>query len=119
MNRIALALLATAGLGATVARANGVTITGSIHIGGPVYTVPTPVHHAPPPPVRHVAPRGYWKEVTVNVWVPGRWIVKYDRYHRPYNYWERPHMECRTHRVWVDGYAADDRRHHNSGRWNG
>ena len=45
--------------------------------------------------------RGYWKEVTVKVWVPGRMVVSCDRHGREIRYRERGHYTYRTDRVWV------------------
>jgi hypothetical protein len=44
---------------------------------------------------------GYWKVVTVRVWVPGYWIV--ERRHHGYGYrrYIEGHTEFRTERVWV------------------
>lgn len=56
--------------------------------------------HAP------VAPRGYWKDVTVKVWVPERWVVSYDRRGREIRRCEPGYYTYRTDRVWVD-YGRD------------
>ncbi len=115
MKRIAIALLAAAGLAATTARADHdsrVTVRGSITIGAPVapvYVAPAPVYvpaprYAPPPPAR-----GYWKEVTVKTWVPERWVVVHNRWGRPERVCEPGHFVYRTDRVWVDG--RNDRGH--------
>jgi hypothetical protein len=45
--------------------------------------------------------RGYWKEITVKVWVPGRMVVSCDRHGREYRHRERGHYVYRTDRVWV------------------
>lgn len=116
MKRTTLALLAAVGLGATTAaHAEHFDVRGSINFGAPVYAAPAPVYHAPayPAPVR-----GYWTDVTREYWVPGRWIVTRNRWGHAVRLWEPPHKECRTERVWVDGYARYDRREHGR-RWNG
>jgi hypothetical protein len=52
---------------------------------------------------RHHGPRGYWKEVRVKTYVPGRWVITCDRYGREIRVRERGHYEYRTERVWVEG----------------
>jgi hypothetical protein len=117
MKRIALSLLAVAGLAAgTAARADHVDIRGSINFGAPVYTapryaVPAPVY-VPAAPV-YVAPRGYWQETAVNVWVPSHWVARHDRFGRSINYWEPGHYEVQNQRVWVDV----DARRYGHDRW--
>lgn len=122
MKRIALALLAAAGLAASAARADHVRISGTINFGAPVYgapnyyPAPAPVYCPPP------APAGYWRNETVEVWIPGHWITRRDYYGRLINAWEPGHKECRTQRVWVDGYAYREPHHRGWGygpRWNG
>ena len=126
MNRIALALVASAAaLGATVARADTQVRIG-VNIGRPVYSHPAPVVvHAPPPAVVYapppavvyapapavvVAPRGYWKEVDVKTWIPERWVVRTNRWGRPERYCEPGYYSYRTDRVWVDHHPH----HHHS-----
>lgn len=110
MNRIVIALLATAALAAIPARAGHdtrVTVSGHIHLGtpAPVYVAPS---HCPPPPVVHYVPapasRGYWKEIVVKTWVPERWIASRDRWGRPVRVLEPGYFTYRTDRVWVDGH---------------
>jgi hypothetical protein len=111
MKHIALSLLAVAGLAAgATARADHVTVRGSIAIGNPVYA-PAPVYVTPAPV--YVAPRGYWRETAMNVWVPSQWAIRYDRFGRPTNYWQPGHYEVRNQRVWVEA----DSRYHHDGRW--
>jgi hypothetical protein len=54
---------------------------------------------------------GYWKEVRVRHWVPGRWIVECDRYGREYRRMIPGHYVYRMDRVWVsnDRYDRYDR----------
>lgn len=54
---------------------------------------------------------GYWKEVSVRVWVPGCWVVERSRYGhgRDYRRYIGGHYEYRTDRVWV-AYDRYDRR---------
>ncbi len=56
-------------------------------------------------------PSGYWKEVSVQVWVPGCWIVERSHHGRNYRRYMDGHYECRTNRVWVshDRHDRHDR----------
>ncbi len=122
MKRIALALFAAAGLAVSAARADNVRISGTIHFGTPVYNAPA---YCPPPAPLYcppTAPAGYWRDQTVEVWVPGHWTTRRDHHGRVVSFWEPPHKECRTQRVWVDSYAVRDPRYRGNGygpRWNG
>ena len=51
----------------------------------------------------HRAPRGYWKEITEKVYVPGRRIVRIDRHGHEVHVRERGHYVYRTKKVWVEG----------------
>ena len=97
MKRIALLALSAAGLclGAQ-ARADHLEIQGSFGYGAPAY----------------VAPAGYWRDVTENVWIPPHWEMRTDFWGRSYNVWAPGHYEVRTRRVWVSAYRGD------SWRWN-
>lgn len=53
--------------------------------------------------------RGYWKPVSVKVWVPGRWVIERSRYGRDHRYYVQGHYTYRTDRVWVS-YDRRDRR---------
>lgn len=61
-------------------------------------------------------PNGYWKEVSVRVWVPGYWVV--ERGHRGHHghhghgsrHYVEGRYEFRRDRVWV-AYDRHDRRH--------
>jgi len=46
-------------------------------------------------------PSGYWKEVSVRVWVPGCWIVERDYRGCERRRYAEGHYECRNNRVWV------------------
>lgn len=126
MKRIALALLAAAGLTATAARADRVDIRGSINLGGPAYA---PTYTAPGYYVPAYPARGYWREVTVPVLIPGRWITRHDAWGRHIRIWEPAHNEYRRERVWVEagrehyrGYERGhdyDRGNGYGPRWNG
>jgi hypothetical protein len=108
MKRIALSLLAVAGLAAgTAARADHVDIRGSINFGAPLYVAP---RYAAPV---YVSPQGYWQDTAVNVWVPSHWVSRQDRFGRAINYWEPGHYEVQTQRVWVDV----DARRYDRDRW--
>lgn len=105
MNRIALALLATtAALAAASARAD-TRVNFGFSVGPPSYRpAPPTVVYAPPPVVVHAPTRGYWKDVTVKVWVPERSYVRHNRWGRPERVIEPGYYTYRTDRVWV----ADD-----------
>lgn len=57
---------------------------------------------------------GYWREVSVRVWVPGCWVTEY-RHGCAFNRYVGGHYECRNKRVWVSsgnrGYYDRDDRH--------
>ena len=59
---------------------------------------------------------GYWKVVSVRVWVPGCWVLERSRYGhgRTERRYIGGHYEYRTDRVWVayDRYDRHDRRDH-------
>lgn len=128
-------LLAVAGLvGAATPASAGPDIRVNIGIGrpGPVIVEPVrpvvvvpaapaygygygapvvPVYRAPdycPPP----APRGYWKDVSVKVWVPAEWVVTRDRHGHAVRSLRPGYFTYRTDRVWV----ADAGRHGDYGR---
>jgi hypothetical protein len=52
--------------------------------------------------------RGYWKTVSIKVWVPGGWIVDRGHHGRSYRRFVNGHYEYRTNRVWV-GFDRYDR----------
>jgi len=124
MKRIALALLVTAAaLVANSARAD-TRVSIGVNLGAPAYRPAPPVAYVPAPVVV-VAPRGYWKDVQVQTWVPERWVVRTNRWGRSERYCEPGYYAYRTERVWVDGrrdndrgYAYDNRGHDNRGGWN-
>ena len=59
---------------------------------------PVPVYRdACPPP----APRGYWTEVPVKVWVPAEWIVSRGHHGRDVRTLRPGYFTYRTDRVWV------------------
>jgi hypothetical protein len=123
MKRIALAFIAAAAFAAGSARADHVSVRGSISFGSPGYYAPAPVYVAPSAPVYCApAPRGYWQNTEVKVWVPARWVTTYDRWGRPYNQIEPAHLESHIQRVWVDADAnrgwMHGRRDYRRG-WNG
>src|SRR5690242_17919047 len=51
---------------------------------------------------------GYWRTVSVNVWVPGYWVVERSHHGRSARYYVSGHYECRNDRVWV-AYDRHDR----------
>jgi hypothetical protein len=58
---------------------------------------------------------GYWKDVSVKVWVPGSWIIERSRYGREMRTYVSGHYSYRTDRVWV-AYDRHDRRDYRDGR---
>lgn len=58
--------------------------------------------------------RGYWKTVSVKIWVPGCWVIERSRHGRDYRRYVDGHYTFRTDRVWVS-YDRHDRR--GDGRW--
>ena len=44
---------------------------------------------------------GYWNTVSVNVWVPGYWVVERSHHGRSHRYFVPGRYECRNDRVWV------------------
>ena len=124
MKRIALAFLVTAGLAASVARADHnsrVTVHGSVTIGHPAPTVvyaPAPAYTAHGYGHNHYAPpaRGYWKEIVVKTWVPERCLMSRDRWGRPVRIVEPGYYTYRTDRVWVDA-SRGHHDHDNRGRY--
>ena len=61
-------------------------------------SVPVPVYRdACPPP----APRGYWTEVPVKVWVPAEWIVSRGHQGHAVRSLRSGYFTYRTDRVWV------------------
>ena len=57
-------------------------------------------------------PRGYWKDVSVRVWVPGCWVIERSSYGRSCRRYVEGRYECRNDRVWVsnDRHDRHDRR---------
>ena len=55
--------------------------------------------------------RGYWKEVSVRVWIPGCHVEERGRHGRIYRRYIPGHYECRTDRVWVSYDRRDRDRH--------
>ena len=51
---------------------------------------------------------GYWKVVTVRVWVPGYWVVERGYHGRSFRRYVEGHAEFRADRVWVS-YGGRDR----------
>src|SRR5437867_3801626 len=111
MKRITIALLAAgAALAANSARAH-TNVSIGVDLGSPAYFPPPAVVYAPPAVVYGPGPvRGYWKDVTVKTWVPGRWVMSRDGWGRPVRACEPGYYAYRTDRVWVD--ARHDRGNH-------
>lgn len=57
---------------------------------------------------------GYWKTVSVRVWVPGYWVEERSRFGRHHRYYVDGRYEYRDDRVWVayDRHDRDDRHDH-------
>lgn len=53
---------------------------------------------------------GYWKDVSVRVWVPGCWIVERDYRGCNRRRYVEGRYECRNNRVWV-AHDRHDRQH--------
>lgn len=51
---------------------------------------------------------GYWKTVSVKVWVPGCWVIERGHHGREYRRYVSGHYTYRTDRVWVS-YDRGDR----------
>ena len=61
---------------------------------------------------------GYWRDVSVNVWVPACYVVERGNYGRSSRRYVVGHYECRNNRVWVASNRNDHRgndRHDNRG----
>lgn len=54
---------------------------------------------------------GYWKDVSVRVWVPGCWVIERSRHGHSHRRYVDAHYEIRTNRVWVsyDRHGRSDR----------
>ena len=98
MKRTLLALLAVTGLAVSAARADHVDFRANVNVGN--YG-------------RSYDRDGYWRDVAVNVWVPGHWETHHNRWGRRVSVWEPGHYEVRTQRVWVSARSG-----HNN-HWNG
>ena len=130
---LASVLVALSGLaGLTTPAHAGTDVHLSINLGAPrapIIVVPDRGHHGRGHGYSdrdsdyrgRGAPRGYWKEIVVRTWVPGRWVVSCDYRGREIRSYERGHHVVRTDRVWVSydndrghggrGYGRDhDRR---------
>lgn len=99
---------ALSGLAGLTTTANaGTDVHFSINLGSPhrpVVVVPSRDHHGygyNDGYRGHHAPRGYWKEIEIKTWVPGRWVVTCDRRGREVRTFHRGHYAIRTDRVWV------------------
>ena len=118
-------LLVAAALLVTVsARADHVRVSGFVEFGGPPARCqpPAPVYYygrgpvyfvPPPPPVcyprpvveyparSYVAPPGYWRDETIRVWIPSRYVTTVDAFGCATTYEVPGHYEMRERRVWV------------------
>lgn len=114
MKHIALSLLAAAGLAVTSARADHVAVGGSITFGSPGYVAPAPGYYGPGyyGPGYYAPANGYWRDVAVNVWVPGHWESGRDYMGNYVNRWDPGHYVVRSQRVWVNAYDDREQREH-------
>jgi hypothetical protein len=62
----------------------------------PVVVVPVAPAYCPPP-----APSGYWRDVSVRVWVPAEWVVTRDRHGHAIRSLRAGYYTYRNDRVWV------------------
>lgn len=81
------------------------------------YDYRPPAYHDGPDIVIDNGPRarGHWEWVTVKVWVPASWVVRYDNCGRSFRDFRPGYFEFRRERTWVDGRR--DRRDRNDRRW--
>ena len=80
------------------------------------YGRPTPVpayRDACPPP----APRGYWTDVSVKVWVPAEWVVTRGHHGREVRELRAGYFAYRTDRVWVAEAARNVENHYGHGEF--
>lgn len=68
------------------------------------------IRHGP----RH---RGYWKQIAVRTWVPGRWVMHYDNCGRRFRHFERGYYTFHTEYVWVSGRGYRDDRQYDDPRY--
>ena len=60
---------------------------------------------------------GYWRDVSHNVWIDGRWVVS-NRHHRyPTRHYVAGHYETRVRKVWVADFSRDRRVAHHDNRY--
>lgn len=102
------AIVGGALIGAAIASANNDCAPVYVNSG---YCPPAPVVYAPAP----VVYGGYWSTTTVNVWVPGVWVVERDRYGNNCRRYVSGHYEHRNERRWV---AHNNNRYDNRGGHN-
>ncbi len=131
MKTIALALLVSAAAVATSSARADTRISFGLNVSLPAYgVVPPAVDYAPPPTIVYapVAPRGYWEEVVVKIWIPERIVIAHNRWGRAERVCEPGYFTYRTDRVWIEadhcaprshgyGYAYDRNRDYRGG-WN-
>jgi len=117
---IALALASATALSLApkpaVASDKGLAIVGGFLGGLIVASAINDSHHRDYPVVvrdryEDCGPNGYWKVVSVRVWVPGCWIVERGYHGRSHRRYVEGRYEFRNDRVWVsnDRYGHRDR----------
>lgn len=99
------AILGGAIIGAAIASADN---CAPVYVNS-TYCPPAPVIYTPAP----VVYGGYWTTTTVNVWVPGVWVIERDRYGRDCRRYVAGHYAPRHNRVWVANNRYDNRGGHN------
>lgn len=120
LSALALALVTLFALATPkTARANDAGAILGGFIGGVIVgSVIADQHHGPDAvvveagyrgPDRCDARSGYWRDVSVRVWVPGGWVVARDHCGRHYRHYVEGHYEFRTDRVWVATYDRGHR----------
>lgn len=95
-----------------VAGDKGLAVVGGL-IGGLIIASAINDHYdSTPVYVSDRCSDGYWNTVSVNVWVPGYWIVERSHHGRSHRRYVAGHYECRNDRVWVsyNRYDRYDRR---------
>ncbi len=126
MKTTKLALATLAALGGLAFTASTAAARPDLHVSVRFGSPPPVVMCPPPAPVVRYAPAapfeyrgvhapvvvvgrnhhhysaGYWKDVVVKTWVPGRWVTSHDRRGRMVRVLEPGYFTYRTDRVWVN-----------------
>ncbi len=98
-NKIALAsLLAAIGGFAALATPASASPEFAVKVG---FAAPAVCPPAPVVVERYHRPEGYWKEISVKVWVPASWTTSCDRFGRTVKVYHPGYYTYRPDRVWV------------------